>query len=218
MHPFTMHSIFINKTPAHIAFLVLGCFQPLSQAYGSEVLVLRKEIIFSNWSLDNPLFETKKESVSCAKDFYYGNHNVPIRPGKATTRPYYENWADDACAAAPKRVTWIMTATRKADRLDVQCRISFIADIVDEGWSTQVKVEPYRSQGDDLCASNTLVRSAKCLTRPDGDRSRHRFDCLNKFAPGRANEIEVTLGGPDLGTTRTEHTSPFDSISDSAAQ
>jgi hypothetical protein len=209
--------LFAKKTPALMTLFAVAAFNVSSHAYPaglhhSEPLVLRKEVIFNNWGANNPLFETEKESVSCVKDFYWGNHNVPIRPGHSTTRPYYEYWDTDACVAAPKRLIWKMTATRAADQLNVQCRIGFTTDIAEGMWSTKVTIEPYRQEGDDLCTSRALVVSAKCLVQVNGGAYQHRLDCLNKFVPGHAREIEVTLNGPQLVVPEPRSLSPFGAI------
>ncbi len=158
---------------------------------------LRREIIFNNWNKSNPLFETRKHSFQCAKDFTIGNHNVPILPGVSTARAYYEQWTTDDCKEAVKHVSWIMTASREADQLNIQCKMTFTVAPVDEYWSTEVKIEPYRSRGDELCATETLFKSVKCRMRIEPN-AWYETDCRDKFARGVAYEIEMSLGGPTL--------------------
>jgi hypothetical protein len=69
---FTMRSTSVQKTPALIVLLVLVCLKPSSHAYASEQLMFRKEVIFNNWSADNPIFETDRDRGDAGRP-NYGN-------------------------------------------------------------------------------------------------------------------------------------------------
>ncbi len=193
----------------HIIFgIILFCIAVLLYAKTHPLESPQKEITFHKMSTGNYFLKEDAASLLCELYVDSKNRNVFIRPGNSTIRSYKEQEGIDACADTPKQISWIVTTARKPDNFEVQCRISVMTDRINKLWSTQVKVEPYNADDDNLCA--TLIKSANCVVRSTNRPDQYLLNCLNKFVQGRFREIEVTLEGTDFDISETQLNNPFD--------
>jgi len=189
--------------------VVFFCMATTLHAEPDSLNNVRREIVFHKMSTGNYLLREEPENSSCLRYVDGDSRNMLIRPGNSTIRAYKRT--TDACAFEPQRIKWIVTTTRKADHMEIQCRVSVIVDRIDNRWSTQVKTESYGPDDDHLCTRTTLIKSAACVLRVGDSPDRHSMNCLNQFVPGRFREIEVTLDGPDFDASYAQLSNPFDS-------